>query len=124
MRALRATGDVASFVDTGQRKVYKFHVFAHIETVKLVGAAPGAKANHPGCDDFARLDGFRDCRDMLAWFDAQYGSEHFIGRLKPFPRAARSTQHDGGSCPARARKCGSGASDPVHDPVQHLRRRR
>lgn len=32
-------------------------------------------------DDFARADNFKDYRDMLAWFEARYGSPIFIGYL-------------------------------------------
>jgi hypothetical protein len=43
------------------------------------GITFGNKANHPDCDGFARLDGFRDFDDMLAWFQRQYGDRRFIG---------------------------------------------
>jgi hypothetical protein len=32
-------------------------------------------------DEFARLDGFKDYADMVAWFQNRYGQQSFIGYL-------------------------------------------
>lgn len=47
---------------------------------------------HPGdADDFARRDGFRDYADMVAWFQARYGTREFIGYVHRW-RAAPAHQ--------------------------------
>ncbi len=46
------------------------------------GITLGNTAKHPQTwDEFAQLDGFRDYDQMLGWFRAQYGSDHFIGTV-------------------------------------------
>lgn len=56
-----------------------------LETVDYVHIDPtgitlGDTRKHPSStDEFARLDGFRDFSDMLAWFQKKYGETHFVG---------------------------------------------
>ena len=46
------------------------------------GITLGDTRKHPPTwDEFARLDGFRDYEQMLAWFRNQYGSDRFIGTV-------------------------------------------
>jgi hypothetical protein len=52
--------------------------YVHLEPS---GITFGNKGNHPDCDGFAQLDGFRDFDDMLAWFQAAYATQHFIGTV-------------------------------------------
>jgi hypothetical protein len=39
-----------------------------------------------GRDAFARADGFKDYKTMVAWFKARYGSETFVGFLHVWAR--------------------------------------
>ncbi len=42
----------------------------------------GARATHPNPDDFARLDGFKDWADMVAFWNAEHpGADCFEGVL-------------------------------------------
>jgi len=42
----------------------------------------GDNSLHPRhCDEFARLDGFKDYADMCRWFFDRYGQTDFIGYL-------------------------------------------
>jgi hypothetical protein len=44
------------------------------------GITLGDRNKHPlNIDDFARADGFQDYREMLAWFEGQYGPGEFVG---------------------------------------------
>lgn len=52
--------------------------------VDYVGIRPdyitfGNKAAWPDADEFARMDGFKDYDDLVAWFAATYGSPYFHG---------------------------------------------
>jgi hypothetical protein len=50
----------------------------------------GNAAKHPGtADDFARRDGFKDYKDMVAWFSNKYGSPYFQGYVHVWAPAAR-----------------------------------
>lgn len=39
----------------------------------------GDADKHPSADDFARVDGFKDYKDMHDWFEKKYESPTFIG---------------------------------------------
>lgn len=40
----------------------------------------GDKSLHPeNLDDFARMDGFCDYNEMMAWFQERYNQRHFVG---------------------------------------------
>lgn len=62
--------------------------------VDYVGIKPdyltfGNAANHPGsADEFARRDGFKDYKDMVAWFEKKYGSPYFQGYVHIWTPAA------------------------------------
>lgn len=45
------------------------------------GLTFGDKSAHPDDDGFARLDGFRDYADMLAWFQRHNREVAFIGHV-------------------------------------------